>query len=72
MKVWIARDYEGLIAFEEKPVKNYGINPFDEEDFIWRGAKINSRYEELDENMFPEITIINSPVEMEFEIDFNN
>lgn len=70
MKVWIARDYEGLVAFEEKPVKNYGINPFDEEDFIWRGANYSSRYTDLDENLFPEVTISNSPIEMDIEINF--
>lgn len=70
MNVWIARDYDGLAAFEEKPVKSYGINPFDEEDFIWRGANYSSRYVELDENLFPEVTISNSPVEMDIEISF--
>lgn len=70
MKVWIARDYEGLVAFEEKPVKHYGINPFDEEDFVWRGAKRNSRYVELGESLFPDVTIGNSPVEKDIEINF--
>ena len=70
MKVWIARDYDGLVAFEEKPVKYYGINPFDEEDFTWHGAEYSSRYVELDENLFPEVTIANSPVQMDLDIDF--
>ena len=70
MKVWIARDYDGLVAFEEKPVKYYGINPFDEEDFTWHGAECSSRYVELDENLYPQVTIANSPVQMDLDIDF--
>lgn len=70
MKVWIARDYDGLVAFEEKPVKYRLINPFDEEDFIWGRANRTSYYVELNENLFPEVTIGNSPVQMDIEINF--
>ena len=70
MKVWIARDNDGLTAFEHKPFRLYGINPFDDDDFIFRTAMRSSRYVELDERLLPQVTIENSPVEMDLDIEF--
>jgi hypothetical protein len=67
MKVWIARDNDGLTAFEHKPFRYY---PFDDDDFIFRTATRSSRYVELDERLLPQVTIENSPVELDLDIEF--
>ena len=68
MNVWIARDYDGLCAFSERPVKYEGINPFDEDDFIWQSPNYSTRYAELNPNLYPEVTIENSPVLMDINV----
>ena len=58
-KYWIARDSEGLAAFDAPP-KKYYINPYDEGDFLWMSTT-NTSPIVLDPKLYPEITIDNSP-----------
>lgn len=69
MKVFLARDYDGLCAFSDRPKKYEGINPFDEDDFVWQCQTHSSLYAELNPNLFPEVTIENSPIEMDLDIE---
>ena len=62
-KMWIARDSEGLTAFAARPTR-YHLNPFDENDFLWM-AQDGDKPIRLDPNLYAEITIDNSPKEME-------
>lgn len=64
-KMWIARDCEGLTAFKYKPERYY-LNPWDDNDFIWITNTPVSI--ELDPNLFPEVTIGNSPKLFEIEL----
>lgn len=58
MKLWIARDWGGLILFQYKPSLTY--------DNIWYNTD-NKKFLELPEDLFPEITFENSPQEVELK-----
>lgn len=57
---WIARDREGLTAFDREPIR-YHLNPYDKDDFIWISQEKGERCQTLDPSLHPEITIENSP-----------
>jgi hypothetical protein len=57
MKLWIARDKDGLTLFEDKPDYHDLTN-------IFRGEV----YAYLPEDSFPEVTTENSPQEVELKL----
>lgn len=66
VKMWIARDSEGLTAFAAQPTR-YHLNPFAEDDFLWM-AQDGDNPIPLDPNLYAEVTIDNSPKEVNIEI----
>ena len=62
MKMWIARDFGGgLYLFPEKPIKLVKYNCWDGEDWY-----------KIDQDLFPEVTFENSPVEVELKLVNND
>ena len=59
MKVWIARDRSGGLWMYERKPQRVG------ESFIQRQ---NSQMYGIDDNLFPEVTFENSPMEVELVI----
>ena len=60
MKLWIARDENGLFAFAKKPMFFEDLNEF--------GCMLREEFCELPSNWFPEITFENSPQEVKMEV----
>lgn len=58
MKLWIARDTDGILClFEAKPF----LDPYNDWDS-------DDNYFMIDENQFPEVTFENSPQEVELKL----
>jgi hypothetical protein len=63
MKIWIARDKNGNLWFHEgKP----HINKYAEKDNAFWSS--DGEYYEVDQDLFPEVTFENSPMEVELVI----
>lgn len=60
MKLWIARDKYGLELTNEKPVLNARKTTWLTSD--------NANYIHLDDEMFPEVTFEDSPMEVELKL----
>ena len=60
MKLWIARDSNGLYLFDLPPIKR---NRDGDKYYTWE----HLRYK-IDYKLFPEITFENSPQEVEFKL----
>ena len=59
MKLWIARDYTGLWAFSEEPIKKGNVVT---------SSTIYCKIYQLDSELFPEITFENSPHLVEIKL----
>lgn len=57
MKLWIARDKNGLFSYTKKPTFFEGLKEF--------GCMMGEEFWELPSNWFPEVTFENSPQEVE-------
>ena len=62
MKMWIARDFDGTLVLSNR--QPYLPNKCC--DFFFFGDDTSIYY--LDENMFPEVTFENSPIEVELKL----
>lgn len=60
MKLWIARDKDGLLLTNEKPTLSVSKT-----NWLTSGG---GDYIILDEEMFPEVTFGNSPMEVELKL----
>ena len=60
MKLWIARDKNGLFLYAKKPMFFEGLNEF--------GCMIGEEFYELPSNWLPEVTFENSPQEVELKL----
>lgn len=59
MKLWITRDYSGLWAFSEKPIKKGNV---------FTMLTTSCKVYQLDSGLFPEITFENSPQQIEIKL----
>ena len=58
MKMWVARDFGGLLyLFLKKPIKLVKYN-------CWDGVG----YYKIDQDLFPEVTFENSPMKVELKL----
>lgn len=65
MKLWVARDKDGILRlFETKPFLNINNN-WDSDDNYWDS---DDNYFVIDENKFPEVTFENSPQQVELKL----
>ena len=64
MKMWIARDGDGMLnLFNKKPIK---VLPFyDRSRYAWTVPRGYSNSIILDKKLYPEVTFENSPMEVE-------
>ena len=60
MKIWIARDKNGLYMYEKRPTFFVSFGEF--------GCMIGETYCKLPSHWFPEITFENSPQEVELKL----